>query len=81
MINRNTCQSSCITSGKHAYDKKTFRDESNIWSHRSCAMVSKLEQKYLTKHSAGTVKPVRGLCPLFHLNYTKLVKILRNKKK
>ena len=81
MINRNTCQSSCITSEKDAYGKRTFRDESNIWGHRSSAKVCKLEEKYLTEHSAGTVKPARKLCPLFHLNYTKLVKMLRQKKK
>lgn len=97
VINRNTCQSfsgdkdfirqyfshySCITAEKHAYDKKVFPDESNLWSHRSCAKVSKLEQKYLTKHLAETwYCKTRRLCPLFYLNYTKLVKMLCKKKK
>ena len=77
---------SCITCDRHVYDKQDgiFCDDCNIWTHRRCARVSKLEYKCLTEKSVETwycKNCKKSIFPFFDLDDLKLVKLLCTKKK
>ena len=76
----------CITCQKHVYDKQDgfFCDGCNLWTHRWCTRVSKLEYKCLTEKSVETwycKNCKKSVFPFFDLNDLKLVKLLCTKKK
>ena len=76
---------SCITCEKHVYDKQDgiFCDDCNLWTHRWCARVSKLEYKCLTEKSVETwycKNRNKSMFTFFDLNDLKLVKLLCQKK-
>ena len=77
---------SCITCEKQVYDKQhgIFCDGCNLWTHRWCARLSKLECKCLTEKSVETwycKNYKKSLLSFFDLNGLKLIKLLSTKKK
>ena len=76
----------CISYEKHVYDKLDgiFCDGCNLWTHRWCARVSKLEYKCLTEKSVETwscKNCKKSMFLFFDLNDLKLFKLLCTKKK
>lgn len=68
---------------KHVYDKqgRIFCDGCNVWIHRWCARVSKLEYKCLTENYFETwycKTCKKSIFPFLDLNDLKLVKLLCN---
>lgn len=68
---------------KHVYDKqgRIFCDGCNVWTHRWCARVSKLEYKCLTENYFETwycKTCKKSIFPFLDLNDLKLVKLLCN---